>query len=152
MVDIFSKEKRHDVMSKIKGKDTKIEMKVRHWLFHKGIRYRKTCKDIVGKPDIAIKKYKIAIFVHGCFWHGHDSCKYFRLPKSNHEYWQKKIENNKSRDFDNLEKLQRMGWNVFVVWECQIKSNFESTMGILLNEITKIMKNYIAQAKARGND
>ncbi|MDP3058513.1 MAG: very short patch repair endonuclease [bacterium] len=92
MTDTFSKEKRHEIMSKIRSKDTKIEIKVRHWLYQHGVRYRKNCNDIVGKPDIAIKKYKIAIFVHGCFWHGHENCKYYRLPKSNQEYWQDKLE------------------------------------------------------------
>lgn len=135
MTDTFSKEKRHEVMSKIRGKDTKIEIKVRHWLYHHGIRYRKNCKDIAGKPDIAIKKYKIAIFIHGCFWHGHENCKYYRLPKSNVEYWEDKIEKNKNRDREIIENLQSMGWNVFVVWECQVKSNFESVMESLLNEI-----------------
>jgi DNA mismatch endonuclease (patch repair protein) len=138
MVDSFSKEKRHEVMSKIRGKDTKIEIKVRHWLHRHGIRYRKNCRDIPGKPDIAIKKYKIAIFVNGCFWHGHDDCKYYRLPKSNIEYWQEKIGKNKERDRTNLEKLKNEGWNVFVVWECQVKANFESTMQVLLGDIEMI--------------
>jgi DNA mismatch endonuclease (patch repair protein) len=97
MTDTFSKEKRHEVMSKIRGKDTKIEIKVRHWLYHHGIRYRKNCKDIAGKPDIAIKKYKIAIFIHGCFWHGHENCKYYRLPKSNTEFWKDKLKRIKER-------------------------------------------------------
>lgn len=135
MVDIFSKEKRHDVMSKIKGKDTQIEMKVRHWLFHKGIRYRKNCKDIIGKPDIAIKKYKIAIFVHGCFWHGHENCKLYRLPESNREFWKTKIEANIFRDCNNIGLLKESGWNVYVLWECQIKSDFEKNMCTLFDSL-----------------
>ena len=138
MADCFSKQKRREVMSKIKSKDTQIEIKVRHWLYHRGIRYRKNCNTIVGKPDIAIQKYKIAIFAHGCFWHGHDNCKYYRLPKSNLEYWKEKLEKNKKRDKTNTEKLEQMGWNVFVVWECQVKSDFEATMMGLLKEIDKI--------------
>lgn len=140
MADCFSPQKRHEVMSKIRSKDTKIEIKVRQWLYHNGIRYRKNCKEIVGKPDIAIKKYKIAIFVHGCFWHGHENCKHAHLPKSNVEYWKEKIEKNKSRDLANWQGLKHMGWNAFVVWECQLKSDFEATMQNLLLDIIKIKK------------
>lgn len=138
MTDTFSKEKRHEVMSKIRSKDTKIEIKVRHWLYHHGIRYRKNCKDIAGKPDIAIKKYKIAIFIHGCFWHGHENCKYYRLPKSNVDYWQNKIKKNIDRDLKNIDSLKRNGWNVFVIWECQLKKDFDKVMGELLLEIDAI--------------
>ena len=95
MADTFSKEKRHEIMSKVKSKDTKIEIKVRKWLYGHGVRYRKNCKNILGKPDISIKKYKIAIFVHGCFWHGHTGCPNFRLPKSNTIYWKNKIKKNR---------------------------------------------------------
>lgn len=135
MTDTFSKEKRHEVMSKIRSKDTKIEIKVRHWLYHHGIRYRKNCKDIAGKPDIAIKKYKIAIFIHGCFWHGHENCKLHHIPKSNVVYWQDKITKNVKRDQANLKKLHELGWNVYVIWECQVESDFDSTMETLLKEI-----------------
>jgi len=138
MADCFSKQKRSEVMSKIRSKDTKIEIKVRHWLYHHGIRYRKNCKTITGKPDIAIKKHKIAIFVNGCFWHGHDNCKIFSPPKSNSEYWKEKIEKNKIRDKANIEKLEEMGWNIFVLWECQIKADFEETMVSLLEKINQI--------------
>ncbi|MFA6308642.1 MAG: very short patch repair endonuclease [Clostridia bacterium] len=141
-MDTFSKEKRHEIMSKIRGKDTKIEIKVRHWLYNNGIRYRKNCKNIAGKPDIAIKKYKIAIFVQGCFWHSHENCKYSRLPKSNLEYWEEKLNRNIARDSENTEALQRKGWHVFFVWECQVNSNFESSMMNLRYEILKIKKDY----------
>lgn len=138
MTDTISIEKRHEVMSHIKAKDTKIEIKVRHWLYHQGIRYRKNCKDVVGKPDIAIKKYKIAIFVHGCFWHGHEDCKFSHLPKSNLEYWKPKLERNIERDKSNVKILQQEGWNIFILWECQIKSSFEETMATLLESILVI--------------
>jgi len=141
MADRISKEKRHEIMSKIRGKDTKIEIKVRHWLYHHGIRYRKNCKDIAGKPDVAIKKYKIAIFIHGCFWHGHETCKLFRLPKTNTEFWEDKISKNIERDKRNIEKLHKLGWNVFVIWECQLNTDFEHTMTILQDEILTIIKN-----------
>ena len=140
MVDIFSKDKRHDIMSKIKGKDTKIEIKVRYWLFHKGIRYRKNCKNILGRPDIAIKKYKIAIFVHGCFWHGHENCKYYRIPKSNIEIWQSKIEKNRERDKKIIECLENEGWQVFVIWGCMLKEGFEGVMESLYEDIKNVQK------------
>ena len=140
MVDIFSKDKRHDIMSKIKGKDTKIEIKVRYWLFHKGIRYRKNCKNILGRPDIAIKKYKIAIFVHGCFWHGHENCKYYRIPKSNIEFWQSKIEKNRERDKKIIECLENEGWQVFVIWGCMLKEGFEGVMESLYEDIKNVQK------------
>lgn len=138
MADTISKEKRHEVMSKIRGKDTQIEIKVRHWLYQHGIRYRKNCKDIPGKPDLAIKKYKIAVFVHGCFWHGHENCKYYRIPKTNTDFWKDKIYKNIARDKDVVEKLQDLGWNVFTLWECQLKVDFERTMNILFDEILAI--------------
>ena len=138
MADCFSIQKRSEIMSKIRSKDTKIEIKVRHWLYHHGIRYRKNCKTIVGKPDIAIKKYKIAIFVNGCFWHGHDECNKSRLPKSNLVFWKGKLETNKERDRANIETLEQMGWNVFVLWECQINSDFETVIPDLLDKINQI--------------
>lgn len=138
MADTFSKEKRHEIMSKVRSKDTKIKIRVRHWLYNHGMRYRKHCNDILGKPDLAIKKYKIAIFIHGCFWHGHDNCKNYRLPKTNLDYWQEKINKNAKRDHANINNLQNLGWRVFVVWECQIKSDFESAMQNLLSEIINV--------------
>ena len=139
MADTISKEQRHDNMSKIRSKDTKIEIQVRHWLYHHGIRYRKNCKDIPGKPDIAIKKYKIAIFVNGCFWHGHENCKNFRLPKTRIEFWEQKIGQNKRRDEVKIEKLKADGWYVFTVWECQIEADFENTMNKLSESVFKLI-------------
>ena len=140
MADTISKEKRSEVMSKIRSKDTKIEIQVRHWLHHHSIRYRKHRKDIIGTPDIAIKKYKIAIFVHGCFWHGHEDCKIQHIPKTRADYWQKKIINNKIRDQKKLEELGNNGWSVFIVWECQINKHFDETMNALLENIKYIKK------------
>lgn len=101
MPDKVSKEKRSEIMSHIRGKDTTIEISVRKWLYAKGLRYRKNTKSIMGTPDLSIKKYKIAIFVNGCFWHGHENCKHFKLPQSNVEFWKEKIDRNIERDLKN---------------------------------------------------
>jgi len=140
MVDTVTKEKRHEIMSKIRAKNTKIEIRVRLWLHHNGVRYRKNCKGIIGNPDIAIKKYKIAIFINGCFWHGHWNCKISHVPKSQSEFWEKKIEKNRARDERIRQELIGSGWNVFVLWECQINANFENVMQELLAKIQLIKK------------
>ena len=135
MPDIFSKEKRHDIMTNIRSNDTKCEIIARHWLFSRGLRYRKNVKSIIGKPDIAIKKYKIAIFINGCFWHGHENCKNFKIPKTNVDFWKSKIEKNIDRDQKVIRTLRDLGWQVFVIWECQLESSFESIMSDLLTKI-----------------
>lgn len=118
--DIWSKKKRSAVMAKIKGKDTKPEWIVRRYLFSRGYRYRKNVKGLPGTPDIVLRKYGIVIFIHGCFWHGHEVDG--TMPKTNREFWKNKIEGNKLRDKRNKEKLRKMGWSVITVWECQLKS------------------------------
>ncbi len=106
-------------MSKISGKETKPEIIVRSYLFAEGFRYRKNDKRYPGKPDILLPKYKTAIFIHGCFWHGHN-CKYGRLPKSNKLFWTKKISTNINKDRVNKTELLKLGWKVVIVWQCQI--------------------------------
>lgn len=121
-MDKLSKEQRHRCMSAIPGKDTKPEMIVRHYLFNRGFRYRLNHPRLPGHPDIVLRKYHTVVFVNGCFWHGHDNCKYFRLPKTNTVYWQTKIERNKKRDVEEQHKLASMGWHCITIWECQLKS------------------------------
>ena len=133
-MDIWDKEKRSDVMSKIKGKNTKIELFVRKWLFSRGYRFRVNDRRYPGSPDIVLPKYKTVIFVQGCFWHGH-ICKIAHLPKSNTDYWTQKIEANKVRDERNFSQLEAMGWNVVLVWECEIKVNSKERLKRLLEEI-----------------
>ena len=106
-------------MARIKSSDTKPELIVRKYLYSRGYRYRKNVKRLPGSPDIVLKKYGIVIFIHGCFWHGHDT--HFHMPKSNVEFWEQKIRRNIQRDEENREQLKRMGWNVLTVWECQLK-------------------------------
>ena len=138
MVDKFSKETRSYNMSRIKGKDTKPEILVRRYLFSKGLRFRKNDKRYPGSPDIVLPKYNTIVFVHGCFWHLHDGCKYAVMPKSNVDYWEKKLFRNKERDKHNQKLLKNMGWNVITVWECQLKKDKqEQTLNELYNQIIK---------------
>lgn len=123
MVDVHSKEVRSFNMSQVKGKDTKPELLVRKFLFAKGLHYRLHDKKLPCKPDIVLPKYKTVILIHGCFWHGHEDCKYAALPKTREEFWLEKIEGNKKRDKNNIEKLKNGGWNVVVVYGCELKKN-----------------------------
>ena len=136
MSDIFSKSKRSDIMSKISGKETKPEILVRKHLFSKGYRFRKNVKDLPGKPDIVLPKYKTVIFIHGCFWHGH-TCKRGVLPETNQEFWKEKIEKNIARDNRNVAELKARGWNVIVIWQCEIKNHKsqKERLDKLFNEI-----------------
>ena len=120
-MDVHNKETRSYNMSQIKGKNTKPEETVRKYLFSNGFRYRKNVKKLPGCPDIVLPKYKTVIFVNGCFWHGHDGCKYFVWPKSNPDFWKEKIEANIARDKQKTETLMSQGWKVIVVWECELK-------------------------------
>lgn len=111
---------------------------VRKYLFSKGLRYRKNVKKLPGRPDIVLAKYKTVIFVNGCFWHGHQNCRYFVLPKSNTVYWENKINNNIARDKDTYKSLSALGWNVLVVWECELKKDKqEYTLACLYHNIVK---------------
>lgn len=129
MSDIFSFQKRSDIMSKIGGKNTKPEILVRKFLFSKGFRYRINVKTLPGKPDIVLPKYKTVIFVNGCFWHGHN-CKKGNLPSSNIDFWKGKISNNKLRDDKNSDLLIKLGWKVIIIWQCEI-SKIDNRIKIL---------------------
>ena len=118
-MDIWDKKKRSAVMAKIKSKDTKPELIVRRYLYSRGYRYRKNVRSLPGCPDIVLPKYGTVIFIHGCFWHGHEVDG--RLPKSNSEFWRNKIERNKARDERDKLILKRLGWRVMTIWECQLK-------------------------------
>lgn len=121
MSDIFSSQKRSNIMSKIGGKNTNPEILVRKFLFSQRFRYRINVKTLPGKPDIVLPKYKIVIFVNGCFWHGHN-CKKGKLPSSNIDFWKEKISNNKSRDNKNTDLLVKLGWKVIIIWQCEISN------------------------------
>ncbi len=139
MADVMTPEQRSRCMAAIKGKDTKPEMIVRKYLFSRGLRFRVQVRKLSGNPDIVLPKYKTVIFVNGCFWHGHEGCRYFRLPKSNIEFWEQKIKNNIARDVRNENELKSLGWRVIRVWECDIKrvAGREEYLQDLYNTITK---------------
>lgn len=120
-MDILSPSQRHTNMSAIRSKATRPEMIVRHWLWARGFRYRINDPRLPGHPDLVLRKYRTCIFVNGCFWHGHDGCKYFKLPQTNAEFWRKKISRNKERDREEQQQLARMGWHCITVWECELK-------------------------------
>ena len=122
MADTMTPEQRSRCMAAIKGKDTKPELIVRKYLFSRGLRFRVQVRALPGNPDIVLPKYKTVIFVNGCFWHGHEGCRYFRLPKSNVRFWKEKIERNVARDVRNEAELTALGWRVIRVWECEIKT------------------------------
>lgn len=140
MTDVLTPEQRHHCMSNIRNKNTKPEILVRKFLFANGFRFRVNVKTLPGTPDIVLKKYRTVIFVNGCFWHGHDDCKYFRLPKSNTEFWKTKIMANKERDLRDWGELKEMGWFVIQLWECQLKpKQREETLKRLLYTMNKMI-------------
>lgn len=133
-------EQRSRCMAAVKGKDTKPEIIVRKYLFSRGLRYRVNDKRLPGSPDIVLKKYKTVVFVDGCFWHGHKDCKYFRLPKSNADFWRHKIAMNIARDYVNNVDLNLAGWKVIRIWECEIKTKVkrEDALQQLYASITQL--------------
>lgn len=137
MSDKLTPEKRSWNMSRIKGKDTKIEVEVRKYLFSKGYRFRKNDKRYPGKPDIVLPKYHVAIFVHGCFWHRHEGCKDVTIPKTRTEFWLEKFDKNVKNDQIKQEKLRELGWKVIVIWECELKRSFQETMDKVEKELTR---------------
>jgi DNA mismatch endonuclease (patch repair protein) len=121
-VDKLTKEHRSWNMGRIKSGDTKPELAVRSILHRMGYRFRLHRKDLPGKPDIVLPKYKVVIFVHGCFWHHHKGCKYAYIPKSRTDFWLEKFKNNTERDCKVVDELTEMGWRVHIIWECEIKT------------------------------
>lgn len=140
-MDVHDKETRSYNMSCIKGKNTKPEEILRKYLFSQGFRYRKNDKRLPGTPDIVLPKYKTVIFVNGCFWHGHEGCRYFVVPKTNTEFWVNKIETNRQRDGRKINDLQALGWKVIVVWECELK---KKSLNITLEKLVANIK-YITE-------
>jgi DNA mismatch endonuclease (patch repair protein) len=134
-MDIFDPIKRSKMMAGVKSKNTRPEITVRKFLYSRGFRYRLHSKDLPGSPDVSLRKYKVAIFVHGCFWHRHNSCKRASFPASNIERWEKKFAANLERDARNVQELKAADWKVIIVWECEIRGSSEKRLEYLVSEI-----------------
>lgn len=138
-MDVHSKEIRSFNMSRIRGKNTKPEEVVAKYLFSQGFRYRRNVEKLPGTPDIVMKKYKTVIFINGCFWHAHEGCKYFVLPDNNKEFWEKKLFRNRERDFEKKVQLEKLGWKVITIWECELrKDKIEETLENLKQKLYNI--------------
>ncbi|PVD53596.1 very short patch repair endonuclease [Terrimonas sp.] len=136
MADVHSKAVRSYNMSKIRSKNTRPELVVRKYLFAQGFRYRLHSKTLPGKPDIVLPKYRTAIFVHGCFWHGHEGCKYYVVPKTRTEWWLNKIGRNKQLDAENENKLRKSKWKVITIYECELnKDRTDSTLKAIIKQL-----------------
>lgn len=135
-MDKMTREQRHHCMVANKSKGTKPELLLRRFLWKRGYRYRLNVRRLPGKPDIVLRRYRTAIFVNGCFWHGHDDCEYYREPKTNTIFWRAKISRNKERDELVRNQLKQMGWRTMVVWECQLKKD---RLSATLTEIEHIL-------------
>lgn len=132
--------RRSELMSRVRQRDTRIEQLVRSYLFRCGLRFRKNDTRLPGSPDVVLPKYRAAVFVHGCFWHGHRECKKARLPSTRTEFWRTKIEANRRRDTKFVQELQNRGWTVFVVWGCELstKDKAADRLRRLVIEIIKL--------------
>lgn len=136
MTDVHDTATRSYNMSRIRGKDTKPELLVRKFLHGKGFRYRLHVKELPGKPDIVLHKYKTVIQVHGCFWHKHEECRYFVIPKTRTDWWLNKVNKTVEKDKLNVARLRELGWKVITIWECELKiEKRELTLQHLLNEL-----------------
>ena len=143
MSDVLTPDQRHRNMAAIHSTSTKPELKLRNALWHHGFRYRVNDKRLPGKPDIVLPKHRTAIFVNGCFWHGHIGCKKFKLPDTNRLYWEEKIDRNRARDINNWHNLEVQGWNVINIWECELeKYFFQETLNRVEAEIIANGKEY----------
>jgi len=131
-MDVMTKEQRHKNMSHIRDRDTKLEVLVRSALFRAGFRFRKNDSRYPGKPDVVLPKYKTVIFVNGCFWHHHEGCKLAYVPKSRVDFWMKKFHQNQVNDKFQKEELERMGWHVITIWECELKKDFDGVITRLI--------------------
>ena len=150
MTDIVDSKTRSRMMSGIRGKNTRPELVIRKGLFARGFRYRLHVSELPGKPDLVFPKYKAVVFVHGCFWHGHD-CQLFKWPSTRPEFWKKKITRNRELDKINIEKLRQAGWRVFVVWECAIKGAGKKPMEKIISILEKWIRGRKTEGEIRGD-
>ncbi|MCM1515732.1 MAG: very short patch repair endonuclease [Paraprevotella sp.] len=149
----MTKEQRHRCMSHIRSKDTKPEIRVRQELYRRGFRYRLNVRKLPGTPDIVISRYRTAIFINGCFWHGHKGCRLFVMPKSNTEFWESKITRNRRRDFIATSMLEALSWNVITIWECELSPRkFKETMDKVESLLATNRKAWEEYRKRRRSD
>lgn len=151
MADILTPIQRHSCMSRIRGKDTKPEIRVRKGLHRRGFRFRVQDRRLPGRPDITLPKYGVAIMVNGCFWHGHKGCRYATKPRTNPEFWETKIERNRHRDEVTTAHLEALGWTVITVWECELrgKAAAEARIEALAEDIRKAGEMKLQQKRTR---
>lgn len=153
MADIISRAQRHYIMSQVRSANTKPERKLRKALFEKGFRYRLYVKTLPGTPDIVLPRYRTAIFVNGCFWHGHHGCKKHVIPETRRDFWKDKIIRNRERDMNNYQKLEALAWHVITVWECELsRKNIEATTERLSAEIRSNEKKWQEYLLRRKED
>lgn len=150
MADIVSAEKRSQMMAGIKGKNTKPELLIRRALHRSGFRYRLHGKKLPGRPDLVFPKYKAVLFIHGCFWHGHD-CHLFKWPGTRVDFWKQKIERNQQVDKTSLQRLLEAGWRVGVVWECSMRGKTKHPFDYIVQETTKWLLSDIKYFQIRDN-
>ena len=150
MADIHSPDQRHRNMAAIHSASTEPELHLRHALWRLGYRYRVNVKDLPGSPDIVLPKYRTVIFVHGCFWHGHKGCKFYTVPKTNTDFWTAKIARNQERDQEVWRKLEAKGWNVIIVWECELKNDsFLNTVSSVESQSQANLTRYLQEREDR---
>lgn len=140
MADIVSKEVRSRMMSGIRSKNTKPELIIRKGLFAKGLRYRLHDKKLPGKPDLVFPKFRVVLFINGCFWHGH-ACDLFKIPSTNRDFWESKIGTNQANDAKNKELLLAAGWRVVTIWECAIKGKRRLDINTLISSVNVLIRN-----------
>ena len=145
MADTLSQTERSERMSRIRGKNSVAEMRLRRLIHGMGFRYRLHVKTLPGTPDLVFPSRKAVIFMHGCFWHRHQDCRLARMPKSRVAFWREKLEANKQRDEENVRRLNEMGWRVLVVWECQMKEKD-------LNEVSNVVRRFLAEGTGGEHD
>lgn len=145
MTDTLTRQERSERMSRIRGKDSASETRLRRLIHGMGFRYRLHVKTLPGTPDLVFPARKAVIFMHGCFWHRHQDCRLARMPKSRVAYWREKLEANKRRDDENVRRLNELGWRVLVVWECQMKEKD-------MNEVSNVVRRFLADGTGGEHD
>lgn len=145
MTDTLTRQERSERMSRIRGKDSASEMRLRRLIHGMGFRYRLHVKNLPGTPDLVFPARKAVIFMHGCFWHRHQGCRLARMPKSRIAFWREKLEANRRRDGENVSRLNELGWRVLVIWECQMQEKD-------LNEVSNVVRRFLADGTGGEHD